>query len=106
MRRLVQFIEPNSFALGLSLNLLLMVIVGGSGYFFGPFVGTLIPASVARMAARHGRGTTSLCTRPASGDDGSSVQRVCSGSSSGRQVMIDGRHKATRTTTLTEGAGT
>src|SRR6266700_309278 len=39
---LVQFIEPNSFALGLSFNLLLMVIVGGSGFFFGPFVGALI----------------------------------------------------------------
>jgi branched-chain amino acid transport system permease protein len=39
---LVQFIEPNSFALGMSLNLLLMVIVGGSGYFFGPFVGAMI----------------------------------------------------------------
>ena len=39
---LVQFIEPNSFGLGLSFNLLLMVIVGGSGYFFGPFVGALI----------------------------------------------------------------
>lgn len=39
---LVQFIEPGSFALGLSFNLLLMVIVGGSGYFFGPFVGALI----------------------------------------------------------------
>src|SRR5262249_11227623 len=39
---LVQFIEPNSFALGLSLNLLLMVIVGGSGYFLGPFVGALV----------------------------------------------------------------
>jgi len=39
---LVQFIEPASFALGLSFNLLLMVIVGGSGYFFGPFVGALI----------------------------------------------------------------
>jgi len=39
---LVQFIEPNSFALALSFNLLLMVIVGGSGYFFGPFVGALI----------------------------------------------------------------
>ena len=39
---LVQFIEPNSFALGLSFNLLLMVIVGGSGKFFGPFVGALI----------------------------------------------------------------
>ncbi len=39
---LVQYIEPLSFALDLSLNLLLMVIVGGSGYFFGPFVGALV----------------------------------------------------------------
>jgi branched-chain amino acid transport system permease protein len=39
---LVQFIEPNSFGLGMSFNLLLMVIVGGSGYFFGPFVGGLV----------------------------------------------------------------
>ncbi|MBO0752364.1 MAG: branched-chain amino acid ABC transporter permease [Bradyrhizobiaceae bacterium] len=39
---LVQFIEPGSFALGLSFNLLLMVIVGGSGRFFGPFAGALV----------------------------------------------------------------
>ncbi len=39
---LVQYVEPNSFTLGMSFNLLLMVIVGGSGYFFGPFVGALI----------------------------------------------------------------
>ena len=39
---LVQFIDPTPFALGLSLNLLLMVIVGGSGYFFGPFLGALV----------------------------------------------------------------
>jgi branched-chain amino acid transport system permease protein len=39
---LVQFIEPISFGLNLSFNLLLMVIVGGSGFFFGPFVGALI----------------------------------------------------------------
>jgi len=39
---LVQYIEPLSFALNLSLNLLLMVIVGGSGYFFGPFIGALV----------------------------------------------------------------
>jgi branched-chain amino acid transport system permease protein len=39
---LVQFIEPTAFALGLSLSLLLMVIVGGSGYFFGPFLGTAV----------------------------------------------------------------
>jgi branched-chain amino acid transport system permease protein len=39
---LVQFIEPSAFALNLSLNLLLMVIVGGSGYFFGPFLGAAV----------------------------------------------------------------
>jgi branched-chain amino acid transport system permease protein len=39
---LVQFIEPTAFALNLSLNLLLMVIVGGSGYFFGPFLGAAV----------------------------------------------------------------
>jgi len=39
---LVQFIEPTAFALALSLNLLLMVIVGGSGYFFGPFLGAAV----------------------------------------------------------------
>ena len=39
---LVQFIEPSAFALALSLNLLLMVIVGGSGYFFGPFLGAAV----------------------------------------------------------------
>lgn len=39
---LVQFIDPSMFILSLSLNLLLMVIVGGSGYFLGPFVGALV----------------------------------------------------------------
>src|SRR6266481_4599745 len=39
---LVQYIDPSPFALGLSLNLLLMVVVGGSGYFFGPFLGALV----------------------------------------------------------------
>jgi branched-chain amino acid transport system permease protein len=38
----VQFIEPNAFALGLSFNLLLMVIVGGSGRFFGPLLGAAV----------------------------------------------------------------
>jgi branched-chain amino acid transport system permease protein len=36
---LVQYIDPSPFGLSLSLDLLLMVVVGGSGYFFGPFVG-------------------------------------------------------------------
>ncbi len=39
---LVQFIDPTPFALGLSLNLLLMVVLGGSGYFFGPFLGAIV----------------------------------------------------------------
>ena len=39
---LVQYIDPTPFQLLLSLNLLLMVIVGGSGYFFGPFLGAVI----------------------------------------------------------------
>ena len=39
---LVQFIEPTAFALGLSFSLLLMVIVGGAGYFLGPFLGAAV----------------------------------------------------------------
>jgi branched-chain amino acid transport system permease protein len=39
---LVQFIEPTAFALGLSFNLLLMVIVGGSGRFYGPYLGAAV----------------------------------------------------------------
>jgi branched-chain amino acid transport system permease protein len=36
---LVQFIEPGSFGLAHSLRILLMVVVGGAGFFFGPFIG-------------------------------------------------------------------
>ncbi|HEY4373653.1 MAG TPA: branched-chain amino acid ABC transporter permease [Burkholderiales bacterium] len=39
---LVEYIDPTPFTLGLSFNLLLMVIVGGSGYFFGPFIGAVV----------------------------------------------------------------
>ena len=39
---LVEFIDPGPFALSASLVLLLMVIVGGSGYFLGPFLGALV----------------------------------------------------------------
>jgi len=39
---LVQFIEPTAFALALSFSLLLMVIVGGAGYFLGPFLGAAV----------------------------------------------------------------
>ena len=39
---LVGFVDPSPFTLTLSLNLLLMVIVGGSGFFFGPFLGAMI----------------------------------------------------------------
>ena len=39
---LVQFIEPGSFGLAHSLRILLMVVVGGAGFFFGPFVGAAV----------------------------------------------------------------
>jgi branched-chain amino acid transport system permease protein len=39
---LVGLVEPPAFALTLSFNLLMMVIVGGSGYFVGPYVGALV----------------------------------------------------------------
>jgi branched-chain amino acid transport system permease protein len=39
---LVQYIEPASFNVGFSLNLLLMVIVGGAGTFLGPLIGALV----------------------------------------------------------------
>lgn len=39
---LVKFVDPNPFTLSLSLNLLLMVIVGGQGFFLGPLLGAMI----------------------------------------------------------------
>jgi branched-chain amino acid transport system permease protein len=39
---LVEFIEPGPFHFSTSLTMLLAVIVGGSGKFFGPVVGTVI----------------------------------------------------------------
>ncbi len=39
---LVGLVEPPAFTLTLSLNLLMMVIVGGSGYFLGPFLGAFV----------------------------------------------------------------
>ncbi len=39
---LVQFIEPGSFAVGHSLRILLMVVVGGAGFFFGPVLGAAV----------------------------------------------------------------
>ena len=39
---LVQFIEPGPFHLSVSLMMLLMVIVGGAGRFFGPLLGAAI----------------------------------------------------------------
>ena len=101
---LVQFIEPNSFTLNLSFNLLLMVIVGGSGYFFGPFLGALIAvllpewlrvtegyylivyaAAVMAMMAFCPTGLLGLIERTAK--------------------MLRGRRKAAATQALTEGAG-
>ena len=39
---LVQFIEPGSFALVHSVRILLMVVVGGAGFFLGPVLGSAI----------------------------------------------------------------
>jgi branched-chain amino acid transport system permease protein len=39
---LVQFIEPAPFAVSASIMMYLMVVVGGSGYFFGPIVGAAV----------------------------------------------------------------
>lgn len=39
---LVEFIDPTPFTLSTSLSLLLMVIVGGSGHFAGPFLGAAL----------------------------------------------------------------
>lgn len=39
---LVQFIEPAPFAVNASILMYLMVVVGGAGYFFGPFVGAAV----------------------------------------------------------------
>jgi branched-chain amino acid transport system permease protein len=39
---LVQFIEPGPFTVGVSIMMYLMVVVGGSGYFFGPVLGALM----------------------------------------------------------------
>lgn len=39
---LTQYIDPVPFNLSLSLDLLMMVIVGGAGFYFGPFLGAMI----------------------------------------------------------------
>lgn len=39
---LVEFIDPSPFALSQSFSLLLMVVAGGAGYLFGPFIGALL----------------------------------------------------------------
>jgi branched-chain amino acid transport system permease protein len=39
---LVQFIEPAPFAVGSSIMMYLMVVLGGPGYFFGPLLGSAV----------------------------------------------------------------
>ncbi|MDQ2953590.1 MAG: branched-chain amino acid ABC transporter permease, partial [Pseudomonadota bacterium] len=39
---LVEFIDPAPFSLAPSLLFLLMVVIGGAGYFIGPFVGAAV----------------------------------------------------------------
>jgi branched-chain amino acid transport system permease protein len=42
MAPLVQFIEPGSFSLIHSLKILLMVVVGGAGFYYGPMLGAAV----------------------------------------------------------------
>ena len=53
---LVEFIEPGPFHFSTSLMMLLAVIVGGSGRFFGPVIGTVDhhPAAGAPARQQHG----------------------------------------------------
>ncbi|MEP7296915.1 MAG: branched-chain amino acid ABC transporter permease [Burkholderiales bacterium] len=39
---LVEFVEPAPFAVGASIMMYLMVVVGGPGYFFGPLLGSAV----------------------------------------------------------------
>ena len=39
---LVEFIDPAPFAVGASIMMYLMVVVGGAGYFFGPLLGSAV----------------------------------------------------------------
>lgn len=43
---LVEFIDPGPFALSASFMYLLMVVVGGQGYFLGPFLGALVAVAL------------------------------------------------------------
>ena len=49
---LVQFVEPAPFHFSASLMMLLAVIVGGSGRFFGPVLGTVVIVLLPEVAAR------------------------------------------------------
>ena len=94
---LVQFIEPSSFALGLSFDLLLMVIVGGSGYFLGPFVGALIAVLLPEWMRDHGRLLPHHLCGAGHGDDGVLSLRRARNGRAGRQSCD--------TATQSDGAG-
>jgi branched-chain amino acid transport system permease protein len=46
---LVEYVDPSSFSLDLSLQLLMMVIVGGAGFFAGPYLGAAIAVLLPEM---------------------------------------------------------
>jgi branched-chain amino acid transport system permease protein len=60
---LVQYIDPTPFSLLLSLNLLLMVIVGGSGYFSARLLAPSSPCCCPN-GCRQRRNIISSITRP------------------------------------------
>ena len=63
-RRWCEFIEPAPFAVGASIMMYLMVVVGGAGLLLRPVLGTVSRRAAARVAAlRAGAGTCS-CSAP------------------------------------------
>ena len=48
----MDFIEPAPFAVGASIMMYLMVVVGGSGYFLGPLLGAAVGVVVGRGFAK------------------------------------------------------
>ena len=67
---LVEFIDPSPFALGPSLLFMLMVVIGGSGSFVGPFVGAGVAVLLPEWLRVCGGLLPPDLRRPGDGHDG------------------------------------
>jgi branched-chain amino acid transport system permease protein len=52
--RYVQFVVPDSFSLGLTVTLILMVYLGGRGSIWGPVIGAVLVRAITRGLQGHG----------------------------------------------------